>query len=221
MGFFRRVRNLVSANCYDLLERCENPELLLGQAIRDMEQALRTALAGAAKVVAHERILEGQRAAAERDAKEWRARAAAAVNGGDENAARQALRRQYDCERLAADVAEQCAQTAAVSGKLRRQVEIVRRRLQTARRQRDVLVARQRAAEARRHWLGVLGELPLDMSGAEEFNRLSAKVVQSEAEADALHELAGGAPDDHGSAQERDAGAWIEVALRALKGSHP
>ena len=219
MGFFRRVRNIVSANCYELLERCENPLLLLDQAVRDMEQAVRTALAGAAKVVAHERILDRQRAAAEREARESRARAEAAVRGGDEAGARHALRRQYDCEQLAAELAEQCAQTAAASGKLRRQVENVRRRLQSARRQRDVLVARQRAAEARRQLLDVLGELPMELSGFQEFNRLSAKVERNEAEADALRELTGESPADDRGEQDRAAADWIEAELRVLKGN--
>ncbi len=81
-----------------------------------------------------------------------------------------------------------------------------------------MLVARQRATEARRQLLGVLDEFPTDVAGFQEFNRLSAKEAQSEAEADALHELAGVSADDDGSATEREAAAWIEAELRRLRG---
>ena len=217
MGFFRRLRNVVSANLYDLLECCENPERLLRHAIRGMEEALRAALAGAAKVLAHEHLLERQRADAQADGAAWRRQAEAAVRAGDDEAARQALRRAHEQQMLASVLAFQHSEAAAASRKLRRQVEALRRRLQEARRERDLLIARRRALAARRHVLGAFSDLPLDTDGFQEFERMARKVREGEAEADALAELAAVSVGPEGNVAEREAAAWIEAELGGIK----
>lgn len=218
MGLIRRISRIIRSNTNALLDRCENPELLLDQAIRDMEQALRSALAGAAKVVAHERLLDKQRAAAERNVSECRRQAEAAVRAGNDGDARQALRRQHELTEVATTLADQCTEAAAASRKLRRQIEKLRQRLTSARRERDLLIARQRATEARRHLLGTLRDLPVDLEGAHEFNRMAHKIQVAEAETDALAELTSSTWLDEDAA-EAEASTWVERELRTLKAS--
>jgi phage shock protein A len=57
MGIFRRFTDILSANLNDLIDRFEDPEKALRQAIREMEQAVTDALNSAAKVIANERLL--------------------------------------------------------------------------------------------------------------------------------------------------------------------
>ena len=57
MGLFRRFGDILSANLNDLVDRFEDPEKMLRQAIREMEQAVASGLNSAAKVVANERLL--------------------------------------------------------------------------------------------------------------------------------------------------------------------
>ena len=217
MRFFRRLGNIVSAHMHELLEWCENPELLLQQAIRNMEEALRAALTGAARVVAHEHLLARQHAAAEAEAEKWRRRAADAVRSGDDDAARQALRRHHEGRQLLEALAAQRQDAETMGRRLRRQLETLRLRLHEARRQRDMLIARMRAAEARRRLCRTFSDLPLDTSGFHEFERMADKVQRAEAEADAVADLAGSpilsgmAEDDTGTA------AWVEQELRGLK----
>jgi phage shock protein A len=58
MGMFRRARDILSANISDLVERLEDPEKILRQVIREMEDAVLAALRGAARVVAEEKLLQ-------------------------------------------------------------------------------------------------------------------------------------------------------------------
>lgn len=218
MGLIRRIGRIIRSNTNALLDRCEDPELLLDQAIRDMEAALHSALAGAAKVVAHERLLDRQRTAAEREVAECRRHAEAAVRAGNDGDARQALRRQHDLSQLAATLTDQGAEAAAASRKLRRQIEKLRQRLLSARRERDLLIARQRAAEARRHLFGVLSDAPADLEGAQEFSRMAHRIQVAEAETDALAELSSNIWLDD-DALEKETDAWVERALQALKAS--
>ena len=60
MGLFRRFGDIVSANLNDLVNHFEDPEKMLRQAIREMEEAVASALNEAAKVVANEKLLAKQ-----------------------------------------------------------------------------------------------------------------------------------------------------------------
>ncbi|HVC98244.1 MAG TPA: PspA/IM30 family protein [Pirellulales bacterium] len=60
MRWLNRLTDILSANLSDLIERYEDPELLLKQAVREMDESIRAALQDAVKVVAHEKILARQ-----------------------------------------------------------------------------------------------------------------------------------------------------------------
>src|SRR5260370_42383488 len=82
MGLLKRMSGLVTANLNDLIEHCEDPEKMLRQAVRDMETALGQLMDGAARAIAHHKLLSRQlreqREGIERCAK----RAEAAVDRG-------------------------------------------------------------------------------------------------------------------------------------------
>ena len=88
MGIMKRMSGLVSANLNDLIDQCENPEKMLKQAVREMETALGQLMDGAARAIAHHKLLarqlEEQRAAVARKIK----LAEEAVARGDDAAAR-------------------------------------------------------------------------------------------------------------------------------------
>jgi phage shock protein A len=217
MGFFRRLGNIVSANLNDLLDRCENPEKLLQQATRGMEASLRSALAGAAKVIAHEHVLARRLTETEAAAVAWRRQAESAVAAGDDAAARLALRGQRECQERGAALAAERHEAQAMSRLLRRQLDELRRRLHEARRRRDMLIARSRATQARRELFQALGDLPWDTDAFREFDRMSERVSQAEAEAAAMADLAGAATITLGAAAQDEREAWVERELRDLK----
>ncbi len=219
MGFFRRLGNIVSANLHEVLERCENPELLLRHAIRGMEEALRSAMLAAARVVAHERLVERQREAARHAAASWRSRAEAAVRAGDDGAARQALRRQYEQQALAETLARQLADVAQVSARLRQQIESLRLRLQEARSACDLLVARKRVADARLSLAGSLRAAPALFEPHAESTHFARRIEQAELEAEVLVDLSEGFDTPADAWRDHEATAWTERELAHLK--HP
>jgi phage shock protein A len=212
-----RIRGIVSAHVNDLADRFAEPELMLRQAIREMDAALGEATAGAAQVIASKTLLLRQRGEHDRQARLWQARAEAAVAAGDDARARKALARRFHHERLAASAAEQAAAATEASERLCRQVETMRTQLAEARGQLTTLIARRRAAAAaarlpRRHSI----DSPA-LAAFEPFATLRAEVERAEAEADALRELdAGGlaAEDDLAAQEQRER---IEAALAQLK----
>ena len=60
MPLVRRIAGIVSANLNDAVDRCEDPEKMLRQAVREMEEAFHRALDRAATAIAQEKLLSRQ-----------------------------------------------------------------------------------------------------------------------------------------------------------------
>ncbi len=189
MGLFKRVGDIISANLNEMVDRFEDPEKMLKQAVLEMEAAVAGALDGAVKVIANERLLARQLDENLRQLERCRARAEEAVRRGDDDAARRALSRKSEHAKLAAALADQHAAAEAASRKLRTQIDALRVRLNEARRQQATLIARKRAADARRSLARDMNGITIDDSAFSKFDRVAMKVEQAEAEADALLEL--------------------------------
>ena len=58
MGLFQRVGDIISANLNELLDRFEDPEVMLKQAIREMETSLTQARQEVSRALASEMISE-------------------------------------------------------------------------------------------------------------------------------------------------------------------
>src|SRR5215470_13736543 len=100
MGLFRRVNDILTANLNDLVDRFEDPETMLRQAIREMEASLAEAQAGAARAIAHERLVGKEADDHEQEVARWQGRAERAVRDGDDAVARRALARKHEHESL-------------------------------------------------------------------------------------------------------------------------
>src|SRR5258708_38488856 len=191
MRLLTRLTDILSANLNDLVERYEDPELLLKQAVREMDESVRAALQDAVKVVAHEKILARQLADEESAVTLCRRQAEAAVQRGDDHLAREALCLKRDRETVCASLAKQLEESTAVGQTLRRQIEAMRRRAEGANRKLAVLAARPRAAKARQRVLREFSLVPIGEDAFQKFERMCRKVQRTEAEADALAELTG------------------------------
>ena len=91
MGIFRRVNDIISANLNDLVDKFEDPEKMLKQAIREMEESIEEATAAAAKAIASERLLEKETAQHELQSVRWHERAERAVKAGDDELDRKSV----------------------------------------------------------------------------------------------------------------------------------
>jgi phage shock protein A len=149
MGVLSRLSNLVTANMHALLDRAENLEVLLDQAVRDMEAGLARARQAAAVAIAAERRLRRE-ADRNRDlAKEWRDRAREALTTGDETLARQALDRWHLHDVSASGLDAEHVEAAQASQEARSALHGLETRLSEARRRERMLLVRHRTAQVR------------------------------------------------------------------------
>src|SRR5688572_8070629 len=100
MSFVKRITDILTANVNELVEKYEDPELLLKQAVSEMEYSIRVAMDHAAKVIADEKLLLKQLSAEESAVRAWHRRAEKAVQQNDDAAAKSALRRKRDHESI-------------------------------------------------------------------------------------------------------------------------
>jgi phage shock protein A len=194
-----------------LIDQCEDPEKMLKQAVREMETALGQLMDGAARAIAHHKLLQRQlselRAAVVRRLK----LAEAAVARGDEDAARRELRHRAEHQRLADGLQRQVETADALGQRLRNQVSTMRIRLAEAHRKLVDITARNRAAAAQRKFVENLPDETCAATVWSNFETMCSRVEQSEAETDALLELLG----EPEMAEVLD--AEVEAELRALK----
>jgi phage shock protein A len=88
MGLFRRVSDIISANLNDMMERFENPEKMLRQAVREMGEAIAVARKETAQAMASRKLVARCLGDHERQARDWQERAEKAVRAGDDGVAR-------------------------------------------------------------------------------------------------------------------------------------
>jgi phage shock protein A len=214
MGIFKRISDIVSANLNDMVERHEDPEKMLNQAVREMEEAIAKSKREVAKTMASERLVKKELAANEAQVLTWASRAAKAVEAGDDDLARKALTRKHEYEKIVSALEDQVAASTEASQSLRRQLEGMQAKLGEAQRRLGTLTARKRAADVRSRIAtqAAGADVELDKNAFEKFDRLSRKVDAAEAEAEAMAELAKSDFGDAGTSLEEEFESGSSVA---------
>jgi phage shock protein A len=189
MGIFSRISDILTANLHALLDRAENPEVMLDQMIREMEDGLARARRYAAVAIAAANRLGRDRDDNHVRGEQWKARARDALAAGREELAWRALARKQEHEALARSLEEEYAEAVQADQSARSALQALEVRLDEARRKQRALLARHRAAQVRvevhRH-LGV-GRSSFRVSQARFdrlMDRLSRRVEELAAEAE-------------------------------------
>jgi phage shock protein A len=215
-GIMDRLSRLIRANVNDLIDNAEDPEKMIDQILRDMQESITMARAQVAAMIAQEKELELDAAETKKLAGEWGRKAERAVTAGKDDLAREALRRKRDNEENSAIYSEQLGVQSQAVAKLKDQLRQLEAKYQTTLGARDTLIARQRRAKAQRQVAeAVVVFTPLDPSS--ELDRMERKIRSEEAHAMAALEIG----DDSFEAQFQalDSESDVEDELQALKTS--
>ena len=198
MGIFQRISDIISANLNEMTEGFENPEQMLKQAIREMEESIVKATKETARALANEKTIDRELHNNQAQVQRWHERAEQAVSSGDDELARKALKRMHEHEKLVAALEDQKSTAQEAGQSLRRQLDAMKAKLAEAKRNLATLSARHRAAEFRQkmHTMDAGVGTDLDRDAFVKFDRLRDRVEQAEAEAEALAELSGAAVVD-------------------------
>lgn len=186
---FDRISNIIRANINDMLDSAEDPEAMLNQIIRDMNDALRQADSDIADQIAAQKMLEGDLEAAQKNGAAWQSKAELAVAKDRDDLAREALIRANDYNEQAAIYQKQLdAQKAAVA-ELKMKRDQLKTKYDSAVRNKEMLLARARAAQAKSDMTKMTRQTN-NVDYASELERMERKIRQQEARADADAEMA-------------------------------
>lgn len=215
-GIMDRLSRLIRANVNDLIDQAEDPEKMIDQILRDMQESITMARAQVAAMIAQEKELELDAAETKKLASEWGRKAERAVGAGKDDLAREALRRKRDNEENSTIYTEQLAVQSQAVAKLKDQLRQLEAKYQTTLGARDTLIARQRRAKAQRQVAeAVVVFTPLDPSS--ELDRMERKIRSEEAHAMAALEI--GEDSYEAQFQALNSESDVEDELQALKKS--
>ena len=144
MGIMDRLSRLVRANVNDMLDRAEDPELMLDQILRDMESNIQLARGQVASMIAQEKELKGDLKEVQGLSGEWQTKATRAVQAGKDDLAREALRRKHDNDESAAIYEQQVSAQTQTLERMKSQLTALESKYQSTLSNRDALIARQR-----------------------------------------------------------------------------
>lgn len=188
MGLFDRFRRVVKSNINDMISKAENPEKMLTQLIEDMNGQLIESKKAVASAIADEKQLERQLLQQRAQSEDWEKRAVLAVREGKDELAKRALVRKQELDEYVSSYQEQWqAQHAAVE-QLKGSLRDLTQKIEEAQRKKTLLIARAKRAEAQQRIQSTLS-VSRDTSAFEAFDRMSKKVDQIEAQADAEREI--------------------------------
>lgn len=189
MGIFARLATLIKSNLNDLISRSEDPEKMLNQVVIDMANQLIEAKKQVAVSIADEKRLAKQAEQEAANAAEWERRAMLAIKAGDDALAKEALNRKKEHDQLATTYKDQWQKQKQAVDQLKTALRLLNNKIEEAKRKKNVLIARKKRAEAQKAIQETMSGLN-NASAFETFDRMSNKIDQIEAEAEAATEIA-------------------------------
>jgi phage shock protein A len=188
MGVFDRIRTVLKANINALISKAENPEKMLNQLIIDMNEQLIEAKKQVAMSIADEKKLERQTLENKSQADEWERKAVLAVKAGKDDLAKEALLRKQEYAGYSAQFQKEYESQHDSVEQLKDALRQLQAKIEEASRKKNLLIARAKRAEAQKQIQQTMGSLSAG-SSFDTFDRMTAKVDQLEAEAEAAKEL--------------------------------
>ena len=188
MSIFTKLSTVIKSNINDLISRAENPEKMLNQIILDMRDQLAKAKREVAAAIADERKLRASLDSEVKQMRQWEHRAMLAVKEGRDDLAKQALVRQQEHKGRASALDETWRVQAGETEKLKGSLRQLNDKIEEAKRKRNLLVAKQRRAQAQRRIHETMSGLS-NTSAFDAFNRMAEKIEEQERESLAHQEV--------------------------------
>jgi phage shock protein A len=189
MSIFSRLKTLISSNVNDAISKAEKPEKMLNQLIIEMQEQLLESKRSVALAIADEKKLERELASQETQAQEWEKKAMLAVRAGKDDLAKEALLRKQEYDNASAEYRKQWEAQKLSVEKLKDSLRDLQNKIEEAQRKKNLLIARAKRAEAQQKIQSTISSINGNQSAFDAFDRMSQKVDQMEAQAEAAQEL--------------------------------
>jgi phage shock protein A len=199
VSIFKRISDVVRSNVNSALDAAEDPRKVLEQTILDMEGEHKKARQKLLESMTLLKQTEKQAETLRKQAVDWETKAMAALKAGNEDLARSALSEKQKTDALAAEAEAGVAAQQGSNEQLKQQISALEQKIKEAKSKKDELIARLNAADMKKKQATIAsgggGSAVNDATAFDTFDRMVAKIENSEAEVEARQELMGSAPE--------------------------
>lgn len=188
MNLFDRFARVVKSYANAVVSSLEDPEKVLEQTVIEMNEDLVKMRQSTAQVLASQKRLENKYKSAQQASEDWYRKAQLALQKGEEDLAREALKRRKSNADSATSLKAQFDQQKAVVESLVSNTRLLESKIQEAKSKKDTLKARAQSAKTATKVNEMLGSVNTS-SALGVFEKMEEKVLAMESQAEALGEL--------------------------------
>ncbi len=189
MGIISRFKDIMSANMNALLDKCEDPEKMIDQYLRDLQEDLGKVKSETAAVIADEKAAKRKLDECDEEITKMDKYARKAVAAGNDNEARQFLGRKSELTQERAALEQNYNICVENSAKMREMTKKLESDIQDLRGRQATLKAKLAVAETKKKLNNVGGSGKDAGARLAAFDRMEDKVNRMMDEADAMEEL--------------------------------
>ena len=182
MGIFSRLNTVIKSNLNSLVDKAEDPEKLIGQTVIDMKAELKRAKRELVTTLGTSKRLDKEADELEEELGDWERKAVLALKTGDDDLAREALKRKAKTKAKYERVRGQAAQQATDANNMKDTIEQVELKIDDLEARKTSLASKVR--QARETPDGAAGGR-FGSSTFDELERMTGQIDQLDAEVEA------------------------------------
>ena len=189
MGVITRFKDIMAANFNALLDRCEDPEKMIDQYLRNLEQDFAKVKAETAAIMAEEKSAKRKLDECDAEITKMTDYAKKAVTAGNDDEAKQFLSKKAELTQKREVLAKDYEMACGNSAKMRQMHDKLQSDISELKSRREMLKAKVKVAETQKKMNQMASGLESAGGNLAAFDRMEEKVNKMLDEADAMNEL--------------------------------